>query len=181
MLKILQARLQQDMNPELPDVQAEVGKSRGTSDQITNIHWIIEKAKEFQKNICFCFTDYMKVFDFVDHNWKISKEMGITDHRTCLLRNLYVGQEITEPDMEQWAGSKLGRVWQGCILSPCLFNLHAELCRVDHVKCWDEWLTEWNQDCQEKYQQPQIHRWYPSSGRKWGKTKEPLDVGERGE
>ena len=68
MLKILQARLQQDMNPELPDVQAEVRKSRGTSDQITNIRWIIEKAKEFQKNICFCFTDYMKVFDFVDHN-----------------------------------------------------------------------------------------------------------------
>ena len=90
MLKILQARLQQYVNREPPDVQAAFRKSRGTRDQIANIHWIIEKAREFQKNIYFCFIDYAKAFDRVDHNklWKILKEMGITDHLTCLLRNL---------------------------------------------------------------------------------------------
>ena len=97
MLKILQARLQQYMNHELPDVQAGFRKARGTRDQIANIPWIIEKAREFQKNIYFCFIDYAKVFDCVDHNklWKILKEMGIPDHLTCLLRNLYAGQEAT--------------------------------------------------------------------------------------
>ena len=95
MLKILQARLQQYVNLELPDVQAGFRKSRGTGDQIANIHWIIKKAREFQKNIYFCFIDYAKVFDCVDHNklWKIPKEMRIPDHLTCLLRNLYAGQE----------------------------------------------------------------------------------------
>ena len=95
MLKILQARLQQYMNHELPDVQAGFRKGRGTRDQIANIRWIMEKAREFQKNINFCFIDYAKVFDYVDHNklWKILKEMGIPDHLTCLLRNLYAGQE----------------------------------------------------------------------------------------
>ena len=90
MLKILQARLQQYMNHELPEVQAGFRKGRGTKDQIVNIWWIIEKAREFQKNIYFCFTDYAKVFDSVDHNklWKVLKEMGIPDHLTCLLRNL---------------------------------------------------------------------------------------------
>ena len=94
MLKILQARLQQHMNCELPHVQAGVRKDRGTRDQIANIRWIIEKARELQKNIYFCFIDYAKAFDCVDHNklWKILKEMGIPDHLTCLLRNLYVGQ-----------------------------------------------------------------------------------------
>ena len=94
MLKILQARLQQYMNDELPDVQADFRKGRGTSDQIANICWIMEKAREFQQNIYFCFTDYAKAFDCVDHNklWKILKEMGISDHLTCLLRNLYAGQ-----------------------------------------------------------------------------------------
>ena len=93
MLKILQAKLQQYMNRELPDVQARFGKDKGTRDQITNIHWIIEKAREFQKNIYICFTDYAKAFDCVDHNklWKILKEMGIPDHLTCLLRNMYAG------------------------------------------------------------------------------------------
>ena len=93
-LKILQARLQQYVNQELPDVQAGFRKGRGTRDQITNIHWIIEKAREFQKNIYFCFIDYFKAFDRVDHNklWKILKEMGIPDHLTCLMRNLYAGQ-----------------------------------------------------------------------------------------
>ena len=97
MLKILQARLQQHVNYELPDVQAGFRKGRGTRDQIANICWIIKKAKDFQKNTYFCFSDYAKAFDFVDHNklWKILKEMGIPDHLTCLLRNLYAGQEAT--------------------------------------------------------------------------------------
>ena len=97
MLKILQARLQQSVNRELPEVEAGFRKGRGTRDQIANIRWIIEKAREFQKNIYFCFIDYAKAFDCVDHNkvWKILEEMGIPDHLTCLLRNLYAGQEET--------------------------------------------------------------------------------------
>ena len=105
MLKILQVRLQQYVNRELPDVQAEFRKGRRTRDQIANICWITEKATEFQKNIYLCFIDYTKAFDCVDHtNWKILKEMGISDYLTCLLRNLYAGQEAT--DMEQQTGSK---------------------------------------------------------------------------
>ena len=97
MLKILQAKLQQYVNRELPDVQADFRKGRGTRDQIANFHWIIEKAKEFQKNIYFCFIDYAKAFEYVDHHklWEILKEMGIPDHLTLLLRNLYAGQEAT--------------------------------------------------------------------------------------
>ena len=98
MLKILQARCQQYMNCELPDVQAGFRKGRGTRDQIANVRWIMEEAREFQKNIYFCFLDYAKAFDCVDHittNWKILKEMGIPDHLPCLLRNLYAGQEAT--------------------------------------------------------------------------------------
>ena len=97
MLKILQAKLQQYMNCELPDIQAGFRKGRGTRDQIANICWIIEKTREFQKNIYFCFIDYAKAFDCVDHNklWKILEEMRITDHFTCLLRKLYAGQEAT--------------------------------------------------------------------------------------
>ena len=97
MLKILQVRLQQYVNRELPDVQAGLRKGRGTRDQIANICWIMEKARESQKNIYFCFIDYVKAFDCVDHNklWKILKEMGIPEHLTCLLRNLYAGQEAT--------------------------------------------------------------------------------------
>ena len=112
MLEILQARLQQWVNQELPDVQAGFRKGRGSRDQTINMCQIIEKAKEFQKNIYFCIIDYAKAFDCVDHNnlWKILKEMGIPDHLTCLLRNLYARQEaIVEPDMEQWTGSKLGK------------------------------------------------------------------------
>ena len=99
---MLQGRLQQYMNRELPDVQSGFRKVRGTRDQIVNSHWIIEKAKGFQKNIYFCRIDYAKAFDYVDHNkqWKILKEMAIPEHLTCLLRNLYVGQEAIEPDME---------------------------------------------------------------------------------
>ena len=109
MLKILQVRLQQYVNYELPDVQAGFRKSRGTRDQIASICWIIEKAREFQKNINFYFIDYAKAFDCVDHNnlWKILQEMGIPDHLTCLLRNLYAGKkQQLELDMEQQTGSK---------------------------------------------------------------------------
>ena len=130
MLKILQARLQQYVNLQFPDVQAGVRKGRGTRDQIVNICWIIKKAKEFQKNIYFCFIDYAKAFDCVDHNrlWKILKEMGIPHHLTCLLRNLYAGQEATVRTGHgtiDWFLIRKGEC-QGCLLSPCLFNLYAE-------------------------------------------------------
>ena len=130
MLKILQARLQQYMNRELSDVQAGFRKGRGTRDQIANIHWIIEKAREFQKNIYFCFIDYAKAFDSVGHNklWKILLEMGIPDQLACLLRNLYACQDTTvrtRHGTKDWFQIGKG-VCQGCILSPCLFNLHAE-------------------------------------------------------
>ena len=124
MLKILQARLQQYMNRELPDVQAGFRKGRGITDQIANIHWIIEKAREFQKNIYFCFIDYAKAFDCVDHSklWKILKEMGLPDHLTCLLRNLYGGQEAivrTGHGTTDWFQIGKG-VHHGCILSPSI-------------------------------------------------------------
>ena len=112
MLKILQARLQQYINRELPDVQAGFRKDREIRDQIANIHWILEKAREFQKNIYFCFIDYVKAFDCVYHNklWKTFKEMGIPDHLTCLQRNLFqVKEQQLELDMEQQTGSKLGK------------------------------------------------------------------------
>ena len=130
MLKILQARLQQYMNRELPDVQAGFRKGKGTRDQIANICWIMEKAREFQKNIYFCFIDHAKAFDCVDDNklWKILQEMGIPDHLTCLLRNLYAGQEATVRighGTTDWFQIEKG-VCQGCILSPCLFNFYAE-------------------------------------------------------
>ena len=118
--------IQQYINHELPD---GFRKGRGTRDQIANIPWIIEKAREFQKNIYFCFIDYAKTFDCVDHNtlWKILKEMGIPDHLTCLLRNLYAGQEATVRTghvKTDWFQIGKG-VCQGCILSPCFFNLYA--------------------------------------------------------
>ena len=130
MLKIIPARLQQYVNCELPDVQAGFRKGRGTRGQIANIHWIIEKARELQKNIYFCFIDYVKAFDCVDHNklWQILKEMGIPDHLICLLRNRYVDQEAivrTGYGTTDWFQIGKG-VHQGCILSPCLFNLYAE-------------------------------------------------------
>ena len=130
LLKILQARLQQYMNCELPDVQAGFRKGRGTRDQIANILCIIEKAREFQKNIHFCFIDYAKAFDCVDHNklWKILKKMGISDHLICLLRNLYAGQEATVRTghgTTDWFQIGKG-VRQGCIFSPCLLKFYAE-------------------------------------------------------
>ena len=118
------------MNHELPDVQAGFRKGRGTRDLVANIPWIIEKAREFQKNIYFCFIGYVKAFDCVDHNklWKILKQMGIPDHLTCLLRNLYADQEATgRTGHETTDWFQIGKeVCQGCILSPCLFNLYAE-------------------------------------------------------
>ena len=130
MLKILQAKHQQYVNCELPDIQAGFRKGRGTRDQIANILWIMEKAREFQKNIHFCFIDYAKAFDCVDHNklWKILKEIGRADHLTCLLRNLYAGQEATVRTghgTTDWFPIGKG-VRQSCILSLCLFNLYAE-------------------------------------------------------
>ena len=118
------------MNCELPDVQGGFRKGRGTRDQIANICWIIEKAREFQKKIYFCFINYANAFDCVDNNkmWKILKEMGIPDHLTCLLRNLYAGQEATvrtERGTIDWFQIGKG-VYQGCILSPCSFNFYAE-------------------------------------------------------
>ena len=121
------------MNYELPDVQAGFRKGRGTRDQIANICWIMEKGREFQKNIYFCFIDYAKTFDCVDHNklWKILKEMGILDHLTCLFRNLYAGREATVRTghgTTHWF--RIGKgVRQGCILSPCLLNFYAEYIR----------------------------------------------------
>ena len=130
MLKILQARLQQYVNRELLDIQAGFRKGRRTRDQIANICWMMEKAREFQKNIYFCFIDYAKATDCVDHNelWKILKEMGIPDHLTCLLRNMYASQEATVRTghgTTDWFQIGKGKC-QGCILSPCLFNLYAE-------------------------------------------------------
>ena len=111
MLKILQARLQQYVNRELPHIQSGFRNDRGTRDQIANICWIIEKAREFQKNIYFCFIDYAKAFDLAGHNklWKILQKMGITDHLNCILRNLYAGQEASELHIKQRTGSKLGK------------------------------------------------------------------------
>ena len=151
MLKILQDRLQQYMNHEIPDDQAGFWKGRRTRDHIANIQWIIKTAREFQKNTFFCFTEYAKAFDCVGHNkiWKILKEMGIPNHLTCLLRNLYAGQESTVRTghgATDW--SQIREVRQGCILSPCLFNLYA-----DYVMKTLGWRKQgWNQDCWEKYQ-----------------------------
>ena len=139
MLKILQTKLQQYVNHELPNVQVGFRKGRGSRDQIANICWIIKKGREFQKNIYFCLIDYAKVFDCVGHNrlWKILQEMGIPDHLTCLLRNLYAGQEATvrnEHGTTDWFQIGKG-VRQGCILSPCLFNLYAEYIMTNAGLC----------------------------------------------
>ena len=154
MLKILQARLQKNMNHEFPDVQAGFRKGRGIRDQIANSHWIIKKAREFHKNIYFCFIDYIKAFDCVDQSklWKkfFIQEMRIPDHLTCLLRNLHAGQEATvrtrHAKMDWFQIGK--RVRQGYILSSAYFTCF----RVHHVKCQAGWSTSWNQVCQEKYQ-----------------------------
>jgi len=130
MFKILQARLQQYVNGELPDVHTGFRKGRGTRDQTANICWIIEKAREIQKNIYFSLIDLAKVFDYVDHNrlWKILQQIGIPDHLTCLLRNMSACQEATVRTGHGTTDCfQIGKgVCQGCILSPCLFNLYAE-------------------------------------------------------
>ena len=154
MLKILQARLQQYVNRELPDVQAGFRKAEEPEIKLpTWIGWIMEKAREFQKNIYFCFIDYAKAFDCADHIqlWKILKEMGIPDHLTCILRNLYAGQEATVRTghgTTDWFQIGKG-VRRGCILLPCLFNFYAE-----HImrNAGLEGNTSWNQDCWKKYQ-----------------------------
>ena len=135
MLKILQARLQQYLNRELPDVQAGFRKGRGTRDQIANILCIIEKAKEFQKNNYFCFIGYAKAFDCVDHNklWQILQEIGIPDHLTCLQRNLYADQEQQlELDMQQETGSKLGKEYVKAVYChpACLAYMQSTSCKM---------------------------------------------------
>ena len=138
------------MNSELPDVRGGLRKGRGTRDQIANIHWIIEKAREFQKNIYFCLIDYAKAFDCVDHNklWKILKEMGMPDHLTCLLRNLCAGEETTvrtRHGTTDWFQIGKG-VPQGCTLSPCLFNFYAgyimQSARLDEAQLESRLLGE---------------------------------------
>ena len=128
MFKIFQARLQQYVNCELPDVQAGFRKGRGTRDQVANIRCITEKARKFQKKIYFCFIDYAKAFVWITTNWKILQEVGIPDHLSSLLRNLYPDQEATvRPGHGTTDWLQIGKgVCQGCILSPCLFNLYAE-------------------------------------------------------
>ena len=149
-LKILQARLQQYVNCELPDVHGRFRKSRGIRDQITNIHWITGKATEFPKNIYFCLIDNAKAFDCMDHNklWKILEEVGILNYLTCLLRNLYAGQEATVRTrngtmdwFKFWKG-----VCQGCMLYLCL---NAEY--IMRNARLTGWSTSWNQDCWDKY------------------------------
>ena len=162
MLKILEVRLQQYVNCELPDVQAGFRKGRGTRHQIANIHWIMEKAREFQKNIYFCFIDYAKAFHCVDHNklWKMLKQMGIPDHLICLLRNLYAGQEATVRTghgITDWFQIGKG-VRQGCILSLCLFNLCMQ------STSWE--TLGWKKHKLElRFQEPHICRWHHPYGR----------------
>ena len=166
------------MNLELPDVQAGFQRGRGIRDQIANICWIMEKAREFQKNIS-CFIDYTKAFDCVDHDklWKILQEMGVPDHLTCLLRNLYADQEATssvglyaiqEPDMEQWTGSKLGKEEDKTV-----YCHPVSLTYMQSTSCemlgWMKHKLE--SRLLEKYQQPQICRWYNTNGRKWRGTR----------
>ena len=164
------------MNQEFPDIQAGFRKGRGIRDQFANIHWIIEKAREFQK-IHFCFTDYMKVFwlcrsNCIDQtNWKILRwEYQITisvSWETCI----WVKKQQLEPDMEQLTGSKLGKEYVKSV-----YCHPAYLTYMESTSCeMPGWMnTSWNQDCWEKYQQPQICRWYHSNGRKQRGTKEPL-------
>ena len=138
MLKIFQVRLQQYVNCELPDVQAGFRKGRGTRDQIANIRWITEKAREFQKTINFCFFDYANAFDCVDHNkvWKILKEMGIPDHLTCLLRNLYAGQEATvRTGHGTETGSKFFFEKKEYLKAVYCHPAYLLICRVHHEKC----------------------------------------------
>ena len=165
MFKILQVRLQQYVNWELPDVQSGFSKGWKTRDQVANICWVMKETKEFLKSIYFCFIDCAKAFDCVDHNklWKILQEMGVTDHLTCFWETyVWVKKQQLELDMEQWTCSELGKEYDKVLYyhPPYLTSMH-------HTKFWDGWITSWNQDCQEKYQETQTGRWYHSNGRKW--------------
>ena len=181
MLKILQATVQQYVNCEQPDVQAGFRKGRGTIDQIA-ISWIIRKAREFQKNIYFCFIDCAKAFNCVDHNklWKILKEMEIPDHLPCLLRKLYAGQEATVRTGHGTTDCfQIGKgVGQGCILSPCLFNFYAEYimrnARLDDAQAG---IKIARRNINNLRYADDNHPFV----RKWRRTKEPLDESERGE
>ena len=179
MLKILQARLQQYVNHELPDVQAGFRKDRGTRDQIANICWIIEKARVFQKNIYFCFIDYAEAFDCMDQNklWKILKETGIPDHLTCLLRNLYAGQEATVRTRHGTRDCfQIGKgVHQGC---------HPAYLTYMQSTSWE--TLGWMKHKLESRLLGEISitsdvQMTPPYGRKWRRTKELLDESERGE
>ena len=179
MLKILLARLQQYVNRELPDVQAGFRRGRGTRDQIFNIHWIIKKSKRVpEKYLLLLYWLCQSLWLCGSQLWKILKEIGIPDHLTCLLRNLHAGQEATvrtghgTTDWFQiWKG-----VRQGCVLSPCLTYMQSTSYRMPGgVK------HKLESRLQEKYQSPQICRWYHPYGRKWREAKEPLDQSERGE
>ena len=168
LVKICSNRLQRYINQELPYEQAGFRKDRGTRNQIANIYGIIEKACEFRKiSTSASLTTLKPLTIWITINCGKFLEMGIPDLLTCLLRNLYVGQEAiirTLHETTDWF--QIGkRVQQGSLLSPHLFNLYAS--RVHHEKCQAGWLTSWNQDCQEKYQQSQICRWCHSKGRKW--------------
>ena len=181
MLKILQAWLQQYVNHEFPDLQAGFRKDRGTRDQIANICWIIKKQENSRKNIYFCFIDYAKAFDCVNHSklWKILQEMGIPDHLTCLLRNLYAGQEPTVRTghgTTDWFQIKKG-ICQGCISSPCLFNLYAEYIMRNAG------LGETQAGIKIAGRNINYLRYAEDHpyGRKQRRTKEPLDESERGE
>ena len=169
------------MNWELPDVQAGFRKGRGTRDHIANIRWMIEKLREFQKNIYFCFIDYAKAFDCVDHNklWKILQEMGTPDHRTCLLRNLYAGQEATVRTGHGTTDAfQIGKgVCQGCILSSCLFNFMQSTSRE---------MLGWMKHKLESRLRGEMSltsdmQMTPPSWQKRKKNEEPLNESERGE
>ena len=174
-------RLQQYVNGELPDVQAGFRKGRGTRDQIASICWIIERAKDFQKRVYFCFIDYAKAFNYVDHNklWKVIKEMRMSDTLSASCETcMQVKKQQLELYMNQLSGSKLGKEYNRlCIVTLLILLIH----RVHHVKCRAGWITSWNQVSWEKYQQSQICGWYHANSRKQRRTKEPLDEDERGE
>ena len=173
MLKILPARLQQYMNRELPDVQAEFRKGRRTRDQFANIHWIIRKTKEFQKNSYLCSTDYAKASDCVGHNklWTFLERWA---YQTILLASWEAYMRTKKQQNQVW-NSELVQNWERSTTKLYIVTLIIYLiCKIHHAKCWAGWITNWNQDYQGKYQQPHICRWYHSNGRKWRRTLKSL-------